>query len=578
MDFLFIAVLALLRIPRLTYSKPTIALFIALVWFLDGLMFGGISLSIGSQTKSSRTSHNGAPGEVLFYLAPSNNTHYSVGALEIPSTPEQFSLLDVFAPFSFGLIRNSYIGRDQHLLGQHTVRMSPISTAHLNPDSSKFCLAQSPGYILLPVLLNNTNIAGLKYSISPLDAPTQKTFVDVSAKHLEQNRQEHLQLTSAPPPQASPDEEDEYDDDDEDDTKTNPTTLQKSQSLVYIRISRPGVIRLEQVWDGAHNEARLVQHSEVVVVPCPLVSFVDMTEQTDNDAVRCAGQDNSLNLMIDVNGVPPLSLRWLKTINGKRDQFLVEGIEGDHRSDSSDEGGNSYAVVAKRLVPQNVKIPLSISLSEPGTHLYALEEVVDGQGNVVRVGTDPIATEGGTVSKTKTTRSFLVLRRPLVSFRNCNIQHPKPLLIGSETELAIATKDTDEFDAPWEITLRYQPPQDSPDGSKADSKLKPWKKVLKTQDDKDLILRASTPGDYTVVGIKGKVRLSLKTSLLTFMVYSSIVPVRYLHQTHALLLRSLCLLRKLSGNEFMNGKSFSIEKEPILMICPVPATPASLPH
>ncbi|KAF9454153.1 hypothetical protein P691DRAFT_798413 [Macrolepiota fuliginosa MF-IS2] len=488
-DFLLVAVLAMLRIPRLTYSKATIFLFISLIWFLDGLMFGGISLNIGSQSKSSRVSHRGASG-----------------AFEIPSAAESFSLLDVFAPLSFGIIQGSHTGRDQHLLGQHTVRMSPISTAHLNPDANNFCIAQHPGYILLPVLLNNTNVAGLKYSISPLNTPTQKTIVDVSAKHLEQNRQEFLKLTSAPSPQTSPDDEDEYDDeDDEEDAKTNPSTLQKSQSLVYIRISHPGVIRLEQVLDGAHTEARLVQPSEVVVVPCPLVSFVDTTEQTDSDAVRCAGQDNNLNLMIDVSGVPPLSLRWLKTINGKREQFLVEGIEGDHRSDSSDEGAGSHAVSAKRLVPQIVKIPLSISLNEPGTHLYALEEVVDGQGNVIRVGTEPAAAEGGTVNKTKTTRSFVVLRQPLVSFKNCNPQHPRPLLLGSETELEISTMETDKFDAPWEITLRYQPPQEPLDGSKVDSKLKPWKKVLKTQGNKgDTLIRASTPGEYRIVGIKGK--------------------------------------------------------------------------
>jgi len=34
--------------------------------------------------------------------------------------------------------------------------------------------------------------------------------------------------------------------------------------------------------------------------------------------------------MIDIHGVPPLSLRWLKIINGRRRQFLVEGIEGGH--------------------------------------------------------------------------------------------------------------------------------------------------------------------------------------------------------------------------------------------------------
>ncbi|KAF5352715.1 hypothetical protein D9756_005934 [Leucocoprinus leucothites] len=489
-DFLLIVVLALLRIPRLTYSKATISLFLFAALFLDGLMFGGISLNVGSSSKSSRSTQNGPPG-----------------TLESQLNSEKFSLVDVLAPLSFGLIQSSYNGRDQHLLGQHTVRMSPISTAHLNPDANNYCLSQSSSHTLLPVLLNNTNIAGLKYSISPLNAPADKAFVEISAKQLEQNRQEFLQLTSAPSPQPQPEEEDEYDEDEEDgnDLKTNLSTLQNSQSLVYVRISKPGVVRLERVWDAAHNEARLIQPSEVVVVPCPQVAFVDATEQTDSDAVRCAGQDNDLNLMIDVIGVPPLSLRWLKTINGKRDQYLVEGVEGDYRSVASEEDSKGLQVAKRNFAPQTVKIPLSISLNEPGTHLYALEEVVDGQGNVVRVGTDPAATELGTVSRTETTRSFVVLRRPLVSFKNCNLQHPKPLLIGSTTKLELMAKDLDELDAPWEVGVHYQPFRESPDGSKIDPKLKPWKKVLKTQgDNKDLVIQADAPGEYKVVSIKGK--------------------------------------------------------------------------
>lgn len=117
--------------------------------------------------------------------------------------------------------------------------------------------------MLLPVLLNNTNIAGLKYSVSPLNAPTDKVFVEVTAKNLEQNLQDFLQLTPALSLQTQPEEEDEYGDDNDISSKTSLPTLQKSQSLVYIRISKPGIFRLEQVWDVAHNEARLTQPSEV---------------------------------------------------------------------------------------------------------------------------------------------------------------------------------------------------------------------------------------------------------------------------------------------------------------------------
>ena len=432
--------------------------------------------------------------------------------------------------------------------------MSPISTAQLNPDANKYCLSQLSSYMLLPVLLNNTNIAGLKYSVSPLNAPTYKVFVEVTAKNLEQNLQDFLQLTPALSLQTQPEEEDEYGDDNDISSKTSLPTLQKSQSLVYIRISKPGIFRLEQVWDVAHNEARLIQPSEVVIVPCPQVAFVDTSEQTARDSVWCSGQDNDLDLLISVTGTPPLSLRWLKTINEKRDQYLVEGIEGDYRSTVPEEDPKGLQLVRRNLVPQTVKIPLSISLDEPGTHLYALEEVVDGQGNSVRVGIDLVVGELDGVSKTETTRSFMVLGRPVVSFKSCNLQHPKPLLIGSYSDLELTTKDLDKLDAPWEVAIRYQPPQESIDGSKTYPDLKPWKETLKVSDEKqDLTIRANAPGEYIVTGIMGKVRTPYMLVLLNLLYYS-IVTETYLPPMHVQLLSSQNLLPTLNGNESTNGE------------------------
>ena len=408
--------------------------------------------------------------------------------------------------------------------------------------------------MLLPVLLNNTNIAGLKYSVSPLNAPTDKVFVEVTAKNLEQNLQDFLQLTPALSLQTQPEEEDEYGDDNDISSKTSLPTLQKSQSLVYIRISKPGIFRLEQVWDVAHNEARLTQPSEVVIVPCPQVAFVDTSEQTARDSVWCSGQDNNLDLLISVTGTPPLSLRWLKTINEKRDQYLVEGIEGDYRSTVPEEDPKGLQLVRRNLVPQTVKIPLSISLDEPGTHLYALEEVVDGQGNSVRVGIDLVVGELDGVSKTETTRSFMVLGRPVVSFKSCNLQHPKPLLIGSYSDLELTTKDLDKLDAPWEVAIRYQPPQESIDGSKTYPDLKPWKETLKASDEKqDLTIRANAPGEYIVTGIMGKVRTPYMLVLLNLLYYS-IVTETYLPPMHVQLLSSQNLLPTLNGNESTNGE------------------------
>jgi nucleoporin POM152 len=414
-------------------------------------------------------------------------------------------------PFTFGLLSQTAGSRDTHLLGQHTVRMSPISTAQLNPQAINFCLPTPTSVVHVPILLNNTNLSGLKYSVTPLGYPTDVAhgkveLVEISAKDIKAISQAFRDaLQQARPSRLGiPEDRDEYDDDDESHEQTSHSMLQKSQSVVYLRLTRPGTIRLEHVLDVSGVEARL-SHSEVVVVPCPEVAFVEDVQST-NDTIRCAGQDSDIKLMIDVRGVPPLSIRWLKTINGVREQFLVEGIETDHRRGSGDSHPDPSKEVSEKRNPSSLalKIPLTVSLDEPGTYVYALEEITDGVGNVVHSGHD-LTTANQSISKTKTTRSFVVLKKPAISFDHCSTDAPTPLLIGSEATLSIKAVEADDFDAPWEVYVKYQPLTD-PDSVAANKRLKPWKKTLKTEGGRrELNVRASLPGEYTIAGIKGKV-------------------------------------------------------------------------
>jgi nucleoporin POM152 len=414
--------------------------------------------------------------------------------------------------------------------------MSPISTAQLNHDGQSFCLAPPVNAVLVPVLLNNTNPSGLRYSLTPLgyteDGGHGKVeYFDLTAKDLkviEQTRAEGLQLTRPSfPAKRDLDEYDEYDDDDDEGAETsNPhSSLQKTQSLVHIRLTKPGTVRLERVRDASNVDARLGYPSEVTIVPCPHVEFVhDGSREVD---VRCAGQDLDLQMMIDIHGLPPLSLRWFRAVNGKREHFLVEGIEGghdhDHRLKHRPDGDleselveeNGRAVVRRKGVLQELRVPLSVSLDTVGTYLYVLEEVMDALGNIVRVGSD---NDDNTSHNTKSTRSLTVLRRPTMSFKYCGPGNPMSLLVGSEAPLTISANEADEFDAPWEVTLKYQPSIGSDDGNKGNKRFKPWKKTLTTQNNRrELTVGANAPGEYTIVGVKGKVSFPVISGSFSFL-------------------------------------------------------------
>ena len=427
---------------------------------------------------------------------------------------EAFRFWDIISPLSFGLLSSSSSNaRDSHLLGQHTVRMSPISTAHLNPQGLNFCLSPTNDLVLLPVLLNNTNLAGLRYTYTPLSYMDEGSrgkveTHELSAKDLKQVEQtyhERLQLVATGQPARTTDEYDEYDDDhDESSSQSAKSTLQQTQTLVHILLSRPGIVRLKRVYDSSNADARLVV-SEAIVVPCPRVEFAEDDTSASQKSIRCAGQDADLQLKINVHGVPPLSLRWVKIINGNQEQFLVEGIEADHKDkhfqvDDSPEPSLSLATAQRGIDVQDVNIPLTISLDKSGTYLYALEEIADGVGNIVRVGSDLTPPETDSISQTKTTRSFMVLKKPAVSFAHCSSEMPTSLLIGSEAALTIKSIESDNFDAPWDISLSYQPPIDA----KSSKHMKPWKKTLKTEA-RSLTFSASTPGVYKILGVTGKV-------------------------------------------------------------------------
>ena len=312
----------------------------------------------------------------------------------------------------------------------------------------------------MPILLNNTEVGNIRYTLTPLgDGDGGKVeYVELGARELkaiEVARVEGLSIarpgsggsTSNLPPNDDDDEYDEYDDDPSSSSPsfsdTKPTTdsadqhhLQKTQSITHIRLKKTGTIRLERVLDVSSNTAaRLAHPLEVTVVPCPRAEFLaDRVE-----GVRCAGagagvdskegMGTDLKFMIDIRGVPPLSLRWFKEVNGRREHFLVEGIESGHRhpqsADSTQDAPELPLVVntrKKSKVPRELKVPLEVSLDAVGRHTYVLEEIIDGFGNAVYLEHHPHTPSSShklpflfhdpntTTPNTKTTRSLSVLR------------------------------------------------------------------------------------------------------------------------------------------------------------------------
>ncbi|KZV76955.1 hypothetical protein PENSPDRAFT_597464 [Peniophora sp. CONT] len=479
-DLLFCVGLSYLRIPRLNYARAMVCLQIVGLWVLDGLLFGGIELHL----LGGDGAHDAATDRVEYGSSSSFSSILS-GPLAL-------------------LGFESYADRDSHLQGQHTVRMSPISTAYLNPYGAAYCLESPSSTILVPLLLNNSNPTAVQYSITPLGYAegkgmkiVHKTVGIRELKAIEAARTSTMQLVKH---SSSADSEyDEYDDED-DAVPDDAPRLQKSQSLIHIQISQPGTVELQTVQDTSGVDARVVYPSSVAIAPCPRAQFTSDDILAHGESVKCAASDAAakavnVDLSLRIAGVPPLSLKWYKEVNGRQEYSMVEGIEDGHAPHRVGASGPA--------APQTVVVPLAVQARALGTHIYALDSVTDALGNTVLLGesstghnqndTFPASNTGSTA------RTLHVLRRPAAAFSGCSPARPSHVKIGGTTGLILSASQADAEDGPWDMVVQYVPPADDPRRAKG------WTKTLQTAGNKrNLQIEADAPGTYTLVDVKGR--------------------------------------------------------------------------
>ncbi|KAI6047907.1 hypothetical protein EDC04DRAFT_2864066 [Pisolithus marmoratus] len=477
-DFAYIVFLSQLRIPRLTYGKATVLVQILLLWFADGLLFGGISLNFGQRSPDLHTQR-----------------------IDLTSTPEPFYWTDILSPSRLVSFFSDRRDKNQHLLGQHTVHMSPISTAQLNPDGYPFCLSPPGHTAFIPILVNGTAPSSVRYSFTPLTYIEGQTgtgrieHIEMNAKELKAIAQARLEGLQVIRFTNAEDEYDEYDDGD-DGPLSSESHLRKTESLAHIRVTKPGTVRLDRVLDSSGMAVRLLHPLEVTAVPCPTAQYTEDSLQSTESDIRCAG-DNHLDLTIDIRGVPPLSLKWSKDVNGKKETFLVDNI--DDGSTTHPSTRDLREVASRTRTPQKFIVPLSLSVDSLGRVTFVLESVVDGLGNVISLdqGTSS-ESRAGVAGDSRTVRSLNVLSRPLVSFRQCGPGYPTSLLIGSESSLVLGIDNGDSLDAPWTVHIMYDSFENTAD-------VKQQYLALEAEaNTRELSFGVRAPGEYTIANIKGK--------------------------------------------------------------------------
>ncbi|KAF8314013.1 hypothetical protein DL93DRAFT_2228159 [Clavulina sp. PMI_390] len=504
----------LLRIPRLSFDSRARTAQIILFCTFNWVLFGNYTFSLGR-----------------FLPFPVRSLLSLFEYDQIAISQRRVKIQDV-------------VDYGSHLLGQHTVRLSPIrfdisvilgisprradrwplkySKARLNPENLPFCIASPTAGVFIPILLNNTKtLSFVSYSVSALGDQGPKAVVNVTSRELKKMQTSALNMIAdqlqnhgpTSPFETITEEEDDIWGSDAGSKKVAtrkdaqsqlilPSTtsfrrsqlnLEKTQHLVYIKVTRPGLLHLERALDPSGAEIKLPRRPgeafEATVVECPTTEWGD-DARPGKVCVNAGTKDVSIN----VRGTAPMTLKWHhKDRSAKVDSFVVEGIKGSTEADS-------FAVA------QDVRIPLTLRLDTPGMHTYALDSLTDGSGNTL----DLVQKFKDFKGEKPNVRVFDVLGQSSISFLGCGKGQDTVarLLHGKQVELAVMLNEhRDVQDGPWVATVRYDPPAGliESGGKASKSLVQGWTKEYTIPSDKRAVsFNASKPGEYTILKVSGQ--------------------------------------------------------------------------
>ncbi|KZO96434.1 hypothetical protein CALVIDRAFT_473922, partial [Calocera viscosa TUFC12733] len=450
-DAAYILLVPLLRIPWLT-APPSARVRLVLV----ALLFNWLLMGNYTASRPYVYAHR-AHMCVDTHYSSHPNLYAGMFDYQLSISEHRVRVQDVVQPHS-------------HIMGQHTVRLSPVNTAELNPQGLRHCFTSGQRPISVPVLVNNTVPHNIKFSIESLEDASDIRFIIVDRHGLG-----NLALVQRYP-SGMPEEEFGPEPPQRKSIEMNPEgqsplQLEDTKGLVYIKVDRPGIVRLESILDSDDEEIHLVGGSSITIPECPNVSFL-VDSREPHSIPKCQGDTFEGTLI--VKGLPPLSAHYWRDFDGKREDLYANGIDDDSKVRTVSRG------------VQTIQVPVPLDLPKAGSYSYGLTSVTDGLGNTV--------TEGHLPSTSLSGFTIRVLSQPNVQWTACSVERPRSMAKGASMSLPLRVSNGNASDAPWEVHIQHT----SPDG-----KTKQLRQVsfqtLRTQS-----IEVSEPGDYTLTGVNGK--------------------------------------------------------------------------
>ncbi|KAK9765460.1 hypothetical protein K7432_006193 [Basidiobolus ranarum] len=303
-------------------------------------------------------------------------------------------------------------GDSSHILGKHTVRILPHSTAKINPDNQCFCLprassGESMGDLIIPVILNGTYPELIEYSRT--DFETRKKTIhklDISSGYFEKHAKDVIK-----------------------------------ERRFNIPAKIPGSYKLEKVTDVNGADFRLYK-KKAVIVTCPEAYFggKDVPESESGQSY-CVG-DHIQDLSYVVRGHPPLKLSYIRRINKSTKTISIDDIKPDNEVEPLDDLPSAAEEI--------IEIPFNVTLDAPGEVLFKIAEIEDSCNNI-----HDYKSEYSSAIK----RHFNVYSRPKANL-DCSMNNPIKIHVNKKSksdtkpDAKIPLRLTGT--APWTVKYGYQ--------------------------------------------------------------------------------------------------------------------------
>jgi nucleoporin POM152 len=320
------------------------------------------------------------------------------------------------------------------ILGKQIINILPEGSAILNPDKQPFCLSSTISQLEIPILINQTEPIEMELLRIDVETNVNET-ITIKKKELGKMLDKARKSAKKTVKTLDP---------------VDPLTLRYT-------VKKPGVYILKKVLDQSKLQVR-PRASNLVIATCPTARV----KASSNS--RC--RNDLSNMALEVEGTPPLSIKYLLTMNGEKRGAEFHNLQPDdavsplsrHSSQALVKSGREDVTWARS---QKITVPLNETVMTSGLWEYEVHEVQDGFGNMINFA----AVDEDERPKHKATglrQSFQVHERPTIHLRGCSPQSPIKVAKNNVERLPVTYSSTSRkaIEAQHVISYLFTPEKD----------------------------------------------------------------------------------------------------------------------